>query len=77
MSVFPERRLQEEAARHRKPGVADFIGVAQETGKVMPVGQIKFGFRAVDDGFVECDRETDGRVLDLIVIGVVGPERRK
>ncbi len=38
----------------------------------MPVGHFDFRFRAVNDGLVKCDRKTDSRIFDLIVIRIVG-----
>ena len=71
---IPQRGVvaQKQAARHRKPRIADRIGIAQEARKSVPVGQIDFRFRAINDGFAECNREADGRVIDLIVIRIVG-----
>ena len=37
----------------------------------MPIGYRDLGFRAVDLGFLECDRKTDGGVLDLVVVRVI------
>ena len=37
----------------------------------MPVGHLDLRFRAVNDRLAKCDRKADGRVLDLIVVGVV------
>ena len=54
--------------------MADSIRIAQESRKAPPVGEIEFRFRTIDDGFPECNREADRRVVDLIVIRIVGYE---
>ena len=62
---------EEQAARDREPGVADHVGVADETGEAVPVGDFDFGLGAVDVGFAEGDGEADGGAEDLIIVGVI------
>jgi hypothetical protein len=62
---------EKEAARDGQPGVAYFIGIARIAGEAVPSRQIEFRFRAIDDGFLEGNREANGRVVDLVVIRVV------
>ena len=57
--------------------VADHVGITQKAGKAMPVGQLDFGFGSVDYRFVERDREADGGVLNLIVIGIIAHQPAK
>ena len=68
---------EEKTSRDRKPRIAHGVRIAQEARKAMPVGQINFRLRAVNDGFAECDREADGRVVDLIVVRIVVHEPPK
>ncbi len=37
----------------------------------MPSGTSDFPFGPVDDGFPERNRETDGRVFDLVVVRII------
>src|SRR5580658_2093489 len=61
----------QETASNRVPGVADDVGVADEAGEALPVREFEFPFRAVKNGFIECDWKTDTGVENLVVIGVV------
>ena len=62
---------QEEASGDRKPGIADDVGIAEETGEAVPVREFELPFGSIDDGFAEGYRETDGGVEDLVVVGEV------
>ena len=68
---------EKQAARHRKPSIPDRVGIAQEARKVVPIGNSELRFRAINNGLAERNRKTDGRVVDLIVVGIVGNEPAK
>jgi hypothetical protein len=63
---------QKQAAGHREPCLSQGVGIAQEARKTVPVGKVYLCFRSINDGLLEGDRKTDGGVIDLIVVGIVG-----
>ena len=65
---------EKESARHREPRIAERVGVADKAGKVMPVRQINFRLRAINDGLSGMRSEADSRVVNLIVVRVVADE---
>ena len=70
-----QRRLSivadEQSARDRIPRIAHHVGVAGETGDLMPSRYRDLSFRAVDDRLAKRDGKADRRVVDLIVVGII------
>jgi hypothetical protein len=52
----------------REPDVAHHIGITGVSGKAPAFRDLNLSFRPINHGFVECDREADRRVQNLIVI---------
>lgn len=63
---------REQASGYREPDVANFGGIAQESGEAPPVAQLQLSFCAVKDGIAEGDGKADRRVRNRIVVGVWG-----
>ena len=62
---------KKESAGYGKPDIPDHVRIACKAGKPVPVGHLDFCFRPINNGVSECDRKTNGRILDLIVIGII------
>ena len=62
---------QKQAAGHWEIGRTNNVGIADITGKMAPVGKIDLGFRTVDAGLRKSNWKADGRIEQLIVVGIV------
>src|ERR1700722_17899188 len=65
---------KKEPARHGIPGVATNLGIADKTGKTSPWRQFEFSLSTVENSLAKCDREANGRVVNLVVVGIVADE---
>src|ERR1035438_8949216 len=62
---------EEHPPRYRKPGVAPDIGVAEKSGKALPVRNLDLPLGSINNRLSKSDGEADCRAQDLIVVGII------
>src|ERR1700727_1215049 len=62
---------EEQPSSYRKPSVANDIGVAEKSGKALPVRNLELPLGAINNRLSKSDGKADCRAQDLIVVGIV------